>query len=64
MITGTSYFPTTADAYRYYAAMGETLRGVCDKIDAGEIHIGKPPLKAGETLQLIDDRTRWAIVES
>jgi hypothetical protein len=29
---------------------------VADKISAGEIHIGKPPLKPGETLFIKDNR--------
>ena len=43
MVYGTSYFPTQGDAYKYYSAQGVFSFQVSNKIEAGEIHIGKPP---------------------
>jgi len=49
IIYGTSYFRSTAAAVRYYAGYNETAADVADKIALGEIHIGTPPLRPGET---------------
>jgi len=54
IITGTSYFPTLHDAYMYYANL--SIEQVAYKIKLGEIHLGKPVLKAGETLFIKDNR--------
>jgi hypothetical protein len=63
---GTAYFPTLAHAASYYRPYGyNDLRGtVLRKVNAGEIHIGKPKLKPGQRLILIDNGTRYAIEES
>jgi hypothetical protein len=53
-ITGTSYFPSLHDAYLYYAQLN--IDEVAYKIKMGEIHLGKPPLKPGETLFIKDNR--------
>ena len=64
MITGTCHFPATANAVRYYARQGGfTAADVSAKIAAGEIVIGKPPLKPGDTLILLDDGDRYGIEE-
>jgi hypothetical protein len=34
---------------------------VPEKIRDGDIHVGMPPLKDGETCFLIDNGTRWAV---
>lgn len=60
---GTSYFPSKSAAFSNYAAMGVGRAEVLEKIKDGEIHIGKPRLKANESLKLIDRGTRYAIVE-
>ena len=43
VVYGTSYFPTRGDAFKYYSAQGIFSFQVANKIDDGEIHIGKPP---------------------
>jgi len=57
-ITGTNYFPSISDARIYYSAYGyeDTISAVFNKIQLGEIHIGKPPLKEGDTLFIKDNR--------
>ena len=59
--TGTSYFKDFTAACKYYRAYRLTSGDVQDKIYCGEIHIGKPEIKPGETLSLIDNGTRYAI---
>ena len=66
MKIGTSYFVSRAMAVRYYKPyeggnLADATRAVDRKIAAGQIHIGKPELKPGETLSVIDDGTRYAI---
>lgn len=46
---GTAYFTDRASAEAYYKPYGFTDRDVKRKLNAGEIYIGKPPLKPGET---------------
>jgi hypothetical protein len=60
---GTSYFVSERDAVWYYRKYegANAKRAVQRKLEAGEIHIGKPPLKPGDTLSLIDNGTRYAI---
>lgn len=68
MIYGTNNFVSFTKACDYYRGQGndeltpaalEQL--VREKIDGGEIEIGQPGMKPGETLHLIDDGTRYAI---
>lgn len=72
MKTGTCYFPSYGAALRYYrpyvqfedmsgiakgTAQTVALRRLVDrKLNAGEIHIGKPDLKPGQTLTIEDNR--------
>lgn len=66
MKTGTCYFPSYGAAMRYYrpyvgvivrGAQVHELRAMVDqKLNEGEIHIGKPALKPGETLSIEDNR--------
>ncbi len=66
MKTGTLYFPSYGAALRYYRPyMGVLVRGaqvhelralVDQKLNAGEIHIGKPAIMAGESLTIEDNR--------
>ena len=58
---GTSYFKDFNAACRYYKDYGLESGDVSDKIYLGEIHIGKPDLKPGESLSLIHNGTRYAI---
>lgn len=69
MRVGTSYFVSMRAANRYYAGYGESQSAVLHKIRDKEIHIGKPDLKPGERLIVIDNETgkawdgRYAIEE-
>lgn len=64
MQIGTSYFVSKSAALRYYAYEGATESSIERKLAEGLIHIGKPPLKPGERLLVIDDGTRYAIDDS
>ncbi len=62
---GTSYFVSRSAAERYYKSQGyddakETVR---DKIRSGDIHIGRPPVKAGQRVITVDGGKRYAIEE-
>jgi hypothetical protein len=64
-ITGTSYFPSidaAADYYKDYHYTS-TRAAVMRKITDGEIHIGKPTLKQGQRLVLVDNGLRYGIEE-
>jgi hypothetical protein len=63
MTYGTSYFRSLMHAVWYYESQygKAALKIVPEKIRDGEIHIGMPPLKHGETCFLIDNGTRWAV---
>jgi len=64
-IWGTCYFVSIARACRYYESQGYDANGVfgavVEKIAAGEISIGRPEVAPGETLVLLDGRTRYGI---
>ena len=59
--TGTPYFVSLKTAIDYHRTYGATIAAVKRKIEAGEIHIGKPPLNPGDRLVTIDKATRYAI---
>lgn len=61
MTHGTSYFVSLEAAYRYYAEYRLYPPDVRTKVEAGEIHIGKPTLLSGEKLIIIDNSQRYAI---
>lgn len=64
MKIGTSYFVSKTCANRYYQRHGGfSPQAVTRKIQRGEIHIGKPTLKPGERLELIDNNCRYAIID-
>lgn len=70
MKTGTCYFPSYGAALRYYrpyeapfspdssreSRTAQVRAAVDRKLNEGEIHIGKPTLKPGETLTIEDNR--------
>lgn len=68
MKTGTCYFPSYGAALRYYrpyCVAREFKRGdrtqvtrlvVDQKLNEGQIHIGKPPTKPGDILTIEDNR--------
>jgi len=66
MITGTHHFVSRDAAVRYYKPYhyDDTTAAVARKITEGEIAIGEPLLKPGQTLSIIDNGTRYAIEEA
>lgn len=67
---GTHHFVTADAARRYYKGQGDAdcfgpgwIKRIDEKIQAGEIAIGKPPLPPGAKLIIIDNGTRYAIEE-
>lgn len=63
MRTGTNHFVSLRDAVRYYERQGIGAAGVRAKLDAGEIHIGAPPLKPGERHQILLSEMRYCVVD-
>jgi hypothetical protein len=61
MVTGTAYFVSFKSAVRYYRGYGFAEPDVKRKLDLGEFHIGKPEIKDGERLVLLDDGARYGI---
>lgn len=59
---GTSYFMNWASAVRYYKDYGYDRNEVDSMIAEGQIHLGKPLLKPGEILEVIEREGRYAIV--
>lgn len=62
MIYGTPCFVSTQAAYNYYYDYGYTHTEVDRKIAEGEIFIGEPPVKAGDTVLIDPDEQRYFIV--
>lgn len=62
---GTANFVSKATAIRYYQPyfFENTAVAVEQKIAEGEIFIGQPELRPGETLSIIDDGARYAVTE-
>lgn len=65
MTIGTSHFISLGAAQRYYApyegGIEDAVHAANRKLDAGEIHIGKPSLKVGETLSVVPGEGRYQI---
>lgn len=61
MIIGTHYFVSHSAAIAYYRDYGCTPADVCRKLVDGEIAVGLPPAKLGETPVKIDGGRRWAL---
>lgn len=55
MKTGTNHFESLKTAVAYYA-YGFTSSDVQEKVDRGEIKLGKPTISWGETLLIDRDR--------
>ena len=62
MIIGTSYFKDLQSAISYYS-YGFNAQQVQNKINNNEINIGKPTIHKNQKLMLIDNCTRYAIIE-
>jgi hypothetical protein len=62
MTFGTSHFVSRLAAERYYSAYtSNSVSAVKRKLAEGEIHLGKPTLKEGETLSVGDNGTRYFV---
>ncbi len=63
---GTSHFTSLVAAIRYYKDYGydNAKEAVKRKIREGEIHIGRPKLKAGQSLATTDGGKRYEIIEN
>jgi hypothetical protein len=63
--TGTAHFESLAAAVRYYRPYGfeNTAATVARKLAEGEIFIGPPALKAGQTLSLNREEGRYFVTE-
>jgi len=59
----TACFEDTLAAVMYYKTYGYSRQDVKDKIFAGEVMIGKPTLREGESLELDKDRRYWIVTE-
>ena len=59
---GTGHFVDIVAARQYYVTYGFNARDVDRKLAEGEIHIGPPPLKTGESFT-INKEQRYAIVD-
>jgi len=60
-VTGTAHFVSFDAACAYYAPYGFDEAAVRAKLEAGEIHLGEPPLPPGGRLVRLDDGLRWGI---
>jgi hypothetical protein len=64
-ITGTPYFISFDAAATYYAAteggIAEGSQAAARKVEAGEIYIGRPATKQGETLSINREEGRYFI---
>lgn len=65
---GTCHFESLPAAVAYYRRQGDcsvfdATKDVFAKLDAGEIHIGVPPIKEGERVEIIAGEGRYAIIE-
>jgi len=64
---GTSYFVSLRHAVEYYRyqygpmKLKDLTDMVASKATAGDIHIGKPDIKDGESLVLLDEGRRYGI---
>ncbi len=69
-ITGTSSFVSVNHAIAYYREQTpgctslEATKLVAEKIQSADIHIGRPILKPGERLTLLDGGRRYGIVSA
>jgi hypothetical protein len=70
MRIGTANFVSKVHAIKYYrdfagyCSIVDARDAVVSKLASGEIHIGKPALKSGEKLNVIDGGTRYEIEEA
>lgn len=69
-ITGTNCFVNFTAACDYYKSQGlegtpaEIEKTIRQMLANGDIYLGAPQLRPGQTLLLVDGRTRYAIGES
>jgi len=56
MKIGTCHFQNIYTAFSYYRPYGLDSQDVIDKIENGEIELGPPPIKEGESLSIEEGR--------
>jgi len=61
MNIGTNHFVDRLSLIRYYSKQGFCLGEINEKLERGEIKIGKPKIKDKETLEIIPDEGRYFI---
>ena len=61
MLRGTCYFQDRFSLIHYYCKQGFGVEEVNEKLENGEVKIGKPKLKDGEVLEIIPGEGRYAI---
>jgi hypothetical protein len=61
-VIGTSYFATITAARRYYREYGYNATEVAQMLAEGTISIGKPKVTAPDTLTIIQNEGRYAII--
>lgn len=61
MRIGTAHFRNLKAAVRYYSDYGYSETDVREKVDKGEIFLGKPEVRIGEALCVADNGTRYYI---
>ena len=61
MRTGTNCFKDRFALVHYYCKQGFGICAINEKLESGEIKIGKPKLKDGEVLEIIPDEGRYVI---
>lgn len=66
MRVGTAHFVSRKHAVKYYRDYHyeDTEKAVDQKLAEGEIHIGPPALKKGQSLELIDNGCRYCLVDN
>jgi hypothetical protein len=58
---GTSYFINQRAITKYYTPYGFDNAAIQQKLERGEIHIGKPDLRPGDVLKLNKEEGRYFI---
>ena len=59
---GTNNFVSIQSACKYYREYGINANTVREKIQSGEIIIGKPECKSDAEIVLIDNETRYGVI--
>lgn len=63
MIIGTNHFVSLSDTVYYYSTQEIGRKEVLRKLDQKEIAIGRPTLKGSQSIVLLDEGTRYGILD-